>query len=264
MESWRGEDTVKKSHFQFIFNSFSIHFQFIFILSLLSLEVRVESQELIWSGRRLLPSETVEDVGLRHGDVMTALVKPQLVTTDRAFALRRGGVVTWGDVEMGGDCSGIQDRLREVCHLVACGHAFAGLLPDGSVATWGKPEFGGDSKLVEAELRHVIQIEASSSAFAARLSDGSVVTWGNPACGGDSTAVRDRLKTVQDIKATAGAFAARLADGSVVTWGNSWCGGDSERVKLKDVKQIKATKYAFAALMAGSQAAFCVDVQQLR
>ena len=97
-----------------------------------------------------------------------------------AFAALRadGSVVAWGDPRAGGNCSQIQEKLRNVQEMQATKSAFAALLQDGSVVVWGDPAHGGRFPLgVEARLKDVKHIQASDAAFAAILADGSVVTW---------------------------------------------------------------------------------------
>ena len=139
-----------------------------------------------------------------------------------AFAaiLADGSVVTWGMPRHGGDCSAVQDQLRNVQQIQATNEAFAAILADGSVVTWGAPNGGGDCSAVQDQLRNVQQIQATDGAFAGILTDGSVVCWGASDRGGDCSAVRDQLRNVQQIRATLWAFAAILADGSVVAWGD--------------------------------------------
>ncbi|CAE7947454.1 unnamed protein product [Symbiodinium sp. KB8] len=170
-----------------------------------------------------------------------------------AFAaiLGDGSVVAWGDGDIGGDCSAVQDQLQSVRQIQASEFgAFAAILSDGSVVTWGEAGNGGNSNGVQHQLKNVQQIQATLSAFAAILGDGSVVTWGDAGRGGDSSAVQDQLRTVQKIQATDDAFAAILEDGSVVTWGAAKSGGDSFLVQdqLRCVEQIQASESAFAAI----------------
>ena len=65
----------------------------------------------------------------------------QIQASQAAFAaiLSDGSVVTWGDAELGGDSSAVQDRLKNVQLIQASQAAFAAILSDGSVVTWGKP-----------------------------------------------------------------------------------------------------------------------------
>ena len=99
-----------------------------------------------------------------------------------------GSIVTWGDVESGGDSRAVQDQLKCVQQIQASGSAFAAILADGSVVTWGKAWSGGNSRAVQDQLKGVQQIQAFGSAFAAILNNGSVVTWGDEESGGDSGA----------------------------------------------------------------------------
>ena len=79
----------------------------------------------------------------------------QIQASQAAFAaiLSDGSVVTWGDAELGGDSSAVQDQLKNVQQIQACGEAFAAILGDGSVVKWGIPEEGGDSSYVQDLLK---------------------------------------------------------------------------------------------------------------
>ena len=64
------------------------------------------------------PEESLEAVGLRNGDHLTAVVlQPKLAATERAFALWCCGghrIVTWGDRGFGGDSSEVRNQLKNV------------------------------------------------------------------------------------------------------------------------------------------------------
>ena len=77
--------------------------------------------------------------------------------TDRAFAaiLEDGSIVSWGDPKFGGDCSAVQDQLRNVQQVQATDKAFAAILEDCAIVTWGEAEYGGDSSSVHDQLRNV-------------------------------------------------------------------------------------------------------------
>ena len=124
------------------------------------------------------------------------LVQQIQATYFGAFAaiLADGSVVAWGDPERGGDCSAVQDQLRNVNQIQATESSFAAILADGSVVTWGCPDSGGDSSTVQDQLMNVQQIQATDKAFAAILADGSMVAWGDPDCGGDCSAVEDEFQ----------------------------------------------------------------------
>ncbi|CAE7435911.1 HERC2 [Symbiodinium sp. KB8] len=194
-----------------------------------------------------------------RGFVTYSAVRDQLKTVQQiqasadAFAaiLHDGSVVTWGDVDFGGDSSAVQDQLKNVQRIQAAQNAFAAILGDGSVVTWGEADSGGDSSDMRDQLTNVRQIQASNGAFAAILGDGSVVTWGHAVFGSDSSAVQDQLKDVQQIQANDHAFAAILGNASVVTWGYAGRGGDSSSVqeRLRNVQHIQAADWAFAALL---------------
>jgi alpha-tubulin suppressor-like RCC1 family protein len=81
----------------------------------------------------------------------------QIQATSDAFAaiLADGSVVTWGNPDNGGDCSAVQDQLRNVQQIQATDFAFVAILADGSVVAWGKPESGGDCSTVQDELQYL-------------------------------------------------------------------------------------------------------------
>ena len=62
----------------------------------------------------------------------------QIQATSDAFAaiLADGSVVTWGNPDNGGDCSAVQDQLRNVQQIQATDFAFVAILADGSVVAW--------------------------------------------------------------------------------------------------------------------------------
>ncbi|OLQ08626.1 putative E3 ubiquitin-protein ligase HERC2 [Symbiodinium microadriaticum] len=224
-------------------------------------ELRVSRGRLLdSSGNMLDVCSTIEAAKLQDGASLTFhLNRVQVQASRCAFAAIRGdgSVFTFGLPGAGGDCSAVQDQLKNVHQIQASNYAFAAILGDGSVVTWGEARHGGDSRAVQDQLKNVQQIQATkdgsgdTGAFAAILEDGSVVTWGHAICGGDSSALRDQLKNVQHIQSSSRAFAAILRDGSVVSWGDESCGGDSSAVQelLKDVQQINASKSAFAAIL---------------
>ena len=115
---------------------------------------------------------------------------------------------TWGEPPSGGDCSAVQDQLKNVQQIQATSSSFAAILANGSIVTWADPRCGGDCSAVQYQLKNVQQIQATDLAFAAILANGSVVTWGDPHRGGDCSAVQDQLKNVQLVQATSEAFAA--------------------------------------------------------
>ena len=68
----------------------------------------------------------------------------QIQATECAFAaiLADGSVVAWGNRGHGGDCSAVQDQLRNVQQIQATRFAFAAILADGSLVAWGDPDNG--------------------------------------------------------------------------------------------------------------------------
>ena len=170
------------------------------------------------------PEVSLQAAELQDGQHLTAVAQEaKIATTGSAFAVWCCGgnkVLSWGNPDYGGDCSAVQDQLRNVQQIQATDHAFAAMLADGSVVAWGNGMNGGCCSKVQDQLRNVQQIQATAGAFAAILADRSLVVWGAPVFGGDCRAVQDQLRNVQQIQATSWAFAAILADRSVVAWGN--------------------------------------------
>ena len=75
-----------------------------------------------------------------------------------------GAVFAWGQAEVGGNCSQVQDRFfRKVRQVHSNKHAFAAILEDGSVVCWGDREFGGDCRKVQSQLKNVQRIEATQT-----------------------------------------------------------------------------------------------------
>ena len=184
---------------------------------------------------------------------------PRIAATDGAFALWcHGGdrVVTWGNAEAGGDCSQVQNQLKNLQQVEGKVVAFVALCGDGTVVTWGN--FYGDSNddrewiTAPGPLENVQKIYSTGDAFAAHHHDGTVSTWGHNLYGGDSSQVQSQLTDVREIVATGGAFSALRHDGAVVTWGDAELAGDNSNVqhKLKHVEKVYATiEGAFAALL---------------
>ena len=147
------------------------------------------------NGSVLDEAKTIEDCELRNEDFLNLQIQPIAICATRpyvsvtaAFAgvLGNGSVVTWGRVDLGGNGSAVQDKLKNVQQIQASVRAFAAILADRAVMTWGDAAFGGDSSAVQDELKNVQQIQANFGAFAAILADGAVVTWGDAHFGGDS------------------------------------------------------------------------------
>eukprot|EP00439_Symbiodinium_sp_Y106_P038611 s1145_g4.t1 len=206
-------------------------------------------------GLQLKHKWTLEAAGLKDGDtVFATLRRPALYSSPGASAVALvhsdGSVRVWGDSAYGGDCSAVQEKLRDVQEVRVSTGACAAILADGSVVTWGDDLSGGDS--AAEKLQDVVELFAFRCAFAAILADGSVVSWGEAASRGDSRMIESQLRNVQVISATRSAFAALLTDGSVVAWGDVACGGDARHVqeRLKNVRQIEASERAFAAILA--------------
>ena len=91
--------------------------------------------------------------------------------------------IAWGNPDWGGDCSAVQDQLRNV-QQIQCRILVVHLPQSWQMDRWlpGAIQSGaGDCSAVQDQLRNVQQIQATDmGAFAAILADGSVVAWGDP------------------------------------------------------------------------------------
>jgi len=176
-----------------------------------------------------------------------------IFSTNTAFAALRkdGSVVTWGDLNSGGNTADAilaksldgTDNTKDVIQIFSTNTAFAALRVDGSVVTWGNAAYGGtisttlvgelDGKDETGENRDVKFIYSNDVAFAAVRADGSVVTWGNTTSFNDNTPAppaslidpQPKDTPLPTIYSTGTAFAELKNDGSVVTWGNQLAGG---------------------------------------
>ncbi|OLP80825.1 hypothetical protein AK812_SmicGene38710 [Symbiodinium microadriaticum] len=248
---------------------------------------------LLESGAEIEGEMSLSQVGLQTGDRLMLYTRPAAVAaTQHAFAAIQGdgSVVTWGNPEFGGDCSEVQEKLRNVQCIQATDAAFAALLADGSVVAWGREKGGIDKgSAVEciqstetafaalhndgsldvwgvfkgagalANFRGVLCafadvscVQSNGATFAALLRDGSVRTLGDFASGADISDVQTHLHGVRHLQSTGTAFAAILETGAVVAWGKAWCGGDCREVEeqLRAVEAIQSTGSAFAAILA--------------
>ena len=104
------------------------------------------------------PEDSLQAAGVQDGEHITAVAqRASLSATTQAFALWCSGsnrVVTWGSPRAGGDCSAVQDQLKNAQQIQATDWAFAAVLADGSVVAWG---FGdaGDCSAVQDQLRYL-------------------------------------------------------------------------------------------------------------
>ena len=78
-------------------------------------------------GRLLDPAGSLRLSGLQVGDSLTAVAQRKMSATRDAFALWCVGgnrIITWGDPQYGGNCSRVQDQLRNVQQICGTGVAF--------------------------------------------------------------------------------------------------------------------------------------------
>lgn len=73
--------------------------------------------------------------------------------------------------DCGGDCSHVEDQLKDVERIVGNLGAFCAIRSDGSVVTWGEAQCGADSRAVEELLKDVKDVQGTDFSFAAILAD---------------------------------------------------------------------------------------------
>ena len=187
---------------------------------------------------------------------------PNSYTTVNLFAFavlnRQGGVVTWGDSELGGNSSSVAAHIMSGVKAIISGQfSFAALKYDGSVYSWGK---NSQPSLASAALltSGVVSVVANEYAFAALKSDGSVVRFGHARYGGDISSpvtanAWDRDNIVQlssqyvlssknpvvSLYATSGAFAAKMLNKEVIAWGDKLAGGGVSSSSMPTVVNIE-------------------------
>eukprot|EP00913_Durusdinium_trenchii_P031763 g29748.t1 len=170
-------------------------------------------------------------------------------STSLAFAalLEDRSVVTWGDVNCGGDSRHVEAQLCDVEAIQSNNTAFAALKTDGTVVAWGQATSGGtlSPELLGAELA------ATWGAFAALDACGRVAAWGAPNYGGRVADAAGEGAAKVALAATNAAFAALDATGGVVAWGDAASGGEvpaAVQEQLQDVQHIQANSAAFVAI----------------
>ena len=131
--------------------------------------LEVGKGQLADSFGNVLDAQTlIGDAKIENGASLTLHITPaQVRSSGGAFAtiLGDGSFATWGDDGRGGDCSDVQDQLKNAPQIQATCRAFAAILGNGSIATWGDDHSGGDSSAVQHQLKNVQQIQAAPSAF---------------------------------------------------------------------------------------------------
>ena len=147
----------------------------------------------------------------------------------------------------------VHDKLKDVTHIAATGHAFAAILENGDVVTWGCSRWGGDSSCVRHRLKGVQRVVALHSTFVAVLADGGVVHWPPRKSPIWNTPVS--LGCVKDIRVGSESLAVLRTDGSVLTLGGTAYCTDSCAIPgcLREVRRICATYHAFAAILANER-----------
>eukprot|EP00435_Cladocopium_sp_Y103_P037777 s3721_g10.t1 len=127
---------------------------------------------LIFKGKVLQGSSTLQKEGIQDGDLLTAAlgnvqklqaIKKTSAWASDSFALLRcdGTVSTWGEPQEGGNSSSAQDRLQNVVDVVGSQSAFTALRSDGEIVTWGHKDFGSALGGHKDALKNVTEIVAS-------------------------------------------------------------------------------------------------------
>lgn len=86
----------------------------------------------------------------------------QVFSNTYAFAALRNDstVVTWGNLEWGGDSSAVFSQLTEVQQVFPNAFAFTALKSDGTVVTWGHSAHGGNHSAEASQLTGVVGINS--------------------------------------------------------------------------------------------------------
>ncbi|MDB9786496.1 hypothetical protein OAB57_00175 [Bacteriovoracaceae bacterium] len=189
-----------------------------------------------------------------------------IVSNGSAFAALQNDktVLTWGNIEYGGDSSSVQEVLHDVKKIYTTLGAFAALKEDGTVVTWGHASYGGDSSIVAEGLTDIKEIHTTNQEFLAVRNDRTFVYWGG---------FSDRKKFAHDdmafaVFSTEDAFLIYKGLNSVELLGkdrpgrdpvgvNTYCVDDGGTMgssydcsirDFEDVKQIITSEYTFVGV----------------
>jgi hypothetical protein len=154
-----------------------------------------------------------------------------IYSNSSAFAALKnnGSVVTWGNIESGGNSTVAKSE-----YINGNGTSTEGASVSASISSG------------------VVAIYSNSAAFAALKNNGSVVTWGDVLCGGNSTKSKstwsNNNQTITEVEGVSGAlssnvtaiysnygaFAALKNNGSVIAWGDISYGGNLSKIEYND------------------------------
>lgn len=175
-------------------------------------------------------------------------------------------LVTWGDPDIGGKITTLNNILENVQDVSACEFGFSALKSDGTVFTWGGVKQESDRNV--SNLANVTKIFANSNSFVALRGDGRAFPYSDIGriTGGVSgiynangelltTLTPNKgyvdLRNIKDVSATKKAFAAIKTNGRVVAWGQKEYGADSNYNRfglIDNVKKIYGRHNYFAAI----------------
>ncbi len=142
-------------------------------------------------------------VAISTDDLNSGVVK--VVFNEQAGAAIKsdGSVVTWGDINSGGDptcaqsgtnCSSVPAALSDIADIIAGYNSFAAVNKDGSVvAVWGDKTQGGSlscsdsscSAATSSDLSQIEDIIGGQNSFVVSLKGGTLDAWGLKASGGE-------------------------------------------------------------------------------
>ena len=103
-------------------------------------DVKTRAEQALEMKGRLIDSDggvVSKRIKLRHNQSLTLSRRSTQCQGRACIAAIQGGgsVETWGMDDKGGDCSSVQDQLKNVKHLQVSENAFAAILDDGSAVT---------------------------------------------------------------------------------------------------------------------------------
>ncbi|MEL1231778.1 MAG: hypothetical protein VXA26_10725, partial [Candidatus Neomarinimicrobiota bacterium] len=176
--------------------------------------------------------------------VQVALIENivDIVSNDRAFAAltASGGVLTWGDISLGGfpakiysDYTDTVESIENVNSIYSNGiHSFAAVKNDGSIYTWGTmPAQFNDptaSDMGVSSGDEIQEVIGNATGWTALFTDGSTYHFGgygsNPTDTGNSSSFTNIIKVYKNHYA----WTALDSSGNIYTWGYNWNGGDHD------------------------------------
>ena len=167
------------------------------------------------------------------------------ITTD-------GEVISWGDVNYGGNLDTSLGELSNVRELYSGFAGFLALTANDEYLYWGDEIVGVQLSEVSQDIENPQKIIGNYAAFAALNNDGSVVVWGDPTQGGAiyGDTLDAMTSGVIDLASTGVSFAALKSDGSVHAWGSEYFGGLLPEDINENIVQLIGNEGDFTALSA--------------